>query len=1032
MSESSKSKSSNLNPPPTLQCKDLHEYLKSRSPQFLETLYNYPTICLAVYRELPELARHFVIRLLFVEQPVPQAVVTSWVSQTFAKEQSKACEALSELSVWQEAPIPGGMPGWMLAQSFKKNLKVALLGGGRPWSLSSALEPDGRARDAAFLDAYARERWECVLHYMVGSSRNDGISADAVRVLLHAGLMARDTEDGSAVITRAGFQFLLLSTAKQVGCSCSITCTRRRSAASARPSVLAFLYQLSFSTLGKDYSTEGMSNNMLVFLQHLREFGLVYQRKRKAGRFLPDEAGAQHSVRARHGARAAAPAALAPSTGTAAADPPRGYIVVETNYRVYAYTQSALQVALLGLFTELVYRYRWWTGAALAPSTAAADPPRGYIVVETNYRVYAYTQSALQVALLGLFTELVYRYRWWTGAALAPGTAAADPPRGYIVVETNYRVYAYTQSALQVALLGLFTELVYRYRWWTGAALAPSTAAADPPRGYIVVETNYRVYAYTQSALQVALLGLFTELVYRYRWWTGAALAPSTAAADPPRGYIVVETNYRVYAYTQSALQVALLGLFTELVYRYRWWTVRAAGGAAGAVHRAGVQVPLVDRCRPGAQHRGRGPAARLHRGGDQLPRVRVHAVRAAGGAAGAVHRAGVQVPLVDRCRPGAQHRGRGPPRGYIVVETNYRVYAYTQSALQVALLGLFTELVYRYRWWTGAALAPSTAAADPPRGYIVVETNYRVYAYTQSALQVALLGLFTELVYRFPDLVVGVLTRESVRQALRGGITAQQIVHYLEQHAHPQMLNSESGGIRSASPLPPTVVDQVRLWEGERNRFTYSEGVVYNQFLSQADFVAVREFARSAGVLTWHSERTRTALVTRAGHDARAHVTRAPATTRAPLLGAPLQGRAAPLARSRHTRAGHDPGAASGSATPRPSRASSALTSHARRPRPRAPLLEAPLQGRAAPLARSRHTRAGHDPGAASGSATPRPSRASSRSRHTRAGHDPGAASGSATPRPSRASSALTSHARRPRPGRRFWERHSKAEPRL
>lgn len=51
MSESSKSKSSlNLNPSPTLQCKDLHEYLKSRSAQFLETLYNYPTICLAVYR----------------------------------------------------------------------------------------------------------------------------------------------------------------------------------------------------------------------------------------------------------------------------------------------------------------------------------------------------------------------------------------------------------------------------------------------------------------------------------------------------------------------------------------------------------------------------------------------------------------------------------------------------------------------------------------------------------------------------------------------------------------------------------------------------------------------------------------------------------------------------------------------------------------------------------------------------------------------------------------------------------------------
>ncbi|CAH0401097.1 unnamed protein product [Chilo suppressalis] len=463
MSESSRSKSSlNLNPAPTLQCKDLHEYLKSRSPQFLETLYNYPTICLAVYRELPELARHFVIRLLFVEQPVPQAVVTSWVSQTYAREQSKAGEALSELSVWQEAPIPGGMPGWMLAQSFKKNLKVALLGGGRPWSMSSSLEPDGKARDVAFLDAYALERWECVLHYMVGSAQTEGISADAVRILLHAGLMTRDAEDGSAVITRAGFQFLLLSTAKQVWLFLQhyLQTAERRSLSAAE--CLAFLYQLGFSTLGKDYSTEGMSNNMLVFLQHLREFGLVYQRKRKAGRFYP----------------------------------------------------------------------------------------------------------------------------------------------------------------------------------------------------------------------------------------------------------------------TRLALNIASV-----------------------------------------------------------------------------------------RDGPGALEAARSP-------------------------------------------------------GYIVVETNYRVYAYTQTALQVALLGLFTELVYRFPNLVVGVVTRESVRQALRGGITADQILHYLEQHAHPQMLKTETGGIRSTSLLPPTVVDQVRLWESERNRFTYTEGVVYNQFLSQADFVVLRDYAKQQGVLTWQSERARTMVVTRAGHD--------------------------------------------------------------------------------------------------------------------------------------------------------------------
>jgi transcription initiation factor TFIIH subunit 4 len=33
-------------------------------------------------------------------------------------------------------------------------------------------------------------------------------------------------------------------------------------------------------------------------------------------------------------------------------------------------------------------------------------------------------------------------------------------------------------------------------------------------------------------------------------------------------GFLVVETNYRIYAYTNSDLQVALIGLFAELLYR--------------------------------------------------------------------------------------------------------------------------------------------------------------------------------------------------------------------------------------------------------------------------------------------------------------------------------------------------------------------------------------------------------------------------------------------------------------------------------
>jgi transcription initiation factor TFIIH subunit 4 len=75
-------------------------------------------------------------------------------------------------------------------------------------------------------------------------------------------------------------------------------------------------------------------------------------------------------------------------------------------------------------------------------------------------------------------------------------------------------------------------------------------------------------------------------------------------------------------------------------------------------------------------------------------------------------------------------------------------------------------------------------------------------------------------------------------------------------------------GAGRSHSLLPPTVVDQIKLWENERNRFSYVEGVVYNQFLSEADFITLRDYAITIQVLLWQNEKTRTMVVTKNGHD--------------------------------------------------------------------------------------------------------------------------------------------------------------------
>lgn len=103
-------------------------------------------------------------------------------------------------------------------------------------------------------------------------------------------------------------------------------------------------------------------------------------------------------------------------------------------------------------------------------------------------------------------------------------------------------------------------------------------------------------------------------------------------------------------------------------------------------------------------------------------------------------------------------------------------------------------------------------------------------------------------------------ITRDSVRGALLNGITADQIISYLGSHAHPQM--------RKNNPLLPlTVVDQIRLWEMERNRMQSSHGYLYQQFRSLQDYEMVLAYAQSIGVVLWENANKRMFFVTPEGH---------------------------------------------------------------------------------------------------------------------------------------------------------------------
>ncbi|KAG5983009.1 hypothetical protein E4U55_000961 [Claviceps digitariae] len=173
----------------------------------------------------------------------------------------------------------------------------------------------------------------------------------------------------------------------------------------------------------------------------------------------------------------------------------------------------------------------------------------------------------------------------------------------------------------------------------------------------------------------------------------------------------------------------------------------------------------------------------------------------------------------------------------------------------------------------TAAALGPSSSAAantssagtgsssglggssGDGKGSVIIETNYRIYAYTQSTLQIAVLALFCKLNMRFPDMVAGRVTRTSIRQAINFGITADQIISYMAAHAHEQMHRTATATNKPI--LPPTVVDQIRLWQLENERMKTTGGFLFRDFEDHKEFVDTARFAEEIGVLVWKSDKS-------------------------------------------------------------------------------------------------------------------------------------------------------------------------------
>ncbi|KAI0973374.1 transcription factor Tfb2-domain-containing protein [Xylaria arbuscula] len=148
----------------------------------------------------------------------------------------------------------------------------------------------------------------------------------------------------------------------------------------------------------------------------------------------------------------------------------------------------------------------------------------------------------------------------------------------------------------------------------------------------------------------------------------------------------------------------------------------------------------------------------------------------------------------------------------------------------------------------------PSAGDSGQDKSAIILETNFRVYAYVDSPLQIAVLALFVDLKYRFKGLVSGVLTRASIRRAVDMGITSDQIISYLATHAHEQMHRLAASAQKPV--LPPVVVDQIRLWQLDTERMLATSGFLFKDFDDYKEYNEICNFADDIGVVAWRNDR--------------------------------------------------------------------------------------------------------------------------------------------------------------------------------
>ncbi|KAI1111451.1 transcription factor Tfb2 [Nemania sp. NC0429] len=445
----------------------LSEYLEQLPGTTFRRLYQQPSTTFAIFRRmLPNLAKTIVMAVLYMPTPFLISDLEIWVKASAKREKDQAISILRSLHIVQR----DASPTVSLTPNFRNSLRLALEGGGdhNSFGVPSA-QPVPADVDLGFLDRYAQKKWDDILHFVVnsvgfggGTSEDRGGSngpKQSVKDLMLRGRLVERRGGSGIVITQAGFTFLLQEANAQVWTLLLLWLESADALASVKGAdealregldsvdMLSFFFLLASLELGRAYDTDALTEARRDMLPNLVDFGLVYVPPTNTRQFFPTRlattlTSSEATLRSVSAGFAAAgagnnPGASASATASAAdgsGNNPAGdagqdtsSIILETNFRLYAYVNSPLQIAVLALFVDLKYRFRGLVSGVLTRASIrravdmgiTSDQIISYLATHAHEQMHRVASSAQKPVLPPVVVDQIRLWQLDTERMLA-------------------------------------------------------------------------------------------------------------------------------------------------------------------------------------------------------------------------------------------------------------------------------------------------------------------------------------------------------------------------------------------------------------------------------------------------------------------------------------------------------------------------------------------------------------------------------------------------------------------------------------